>query len=382
MSPETARKLGVPPARPGDDDRYPVVELRRAGRSVRAPVLCVPSHADDSVSLWLGYGREGAEQLARGVGVNAALLRSSDTPHFASDLHVDVLPERYPLAITQPHTMLHDRPIALTSSLAAYRENPEFTAEHKGPQPTLLPEINLPGPQWAMTIDMSMCSGCSACVLACQAENNLLVVGKEQVRRGRVMHWLRIDVYSTAAQPERVVHQPMLCQHCENAPCEYVCPVNATEHSPDGLNEMVYNRCIGTRFCSNNCPYKVRRFNWFNWSAHEAANRGSVELQRNPEVSVRDRGVMEKCTYCVQRIRAAEIDARIEHREIRPGEVVTACQQACPSRAITFGSLTHENTQQADWRKQPRSYAVLHETGARPRTWYLARIENPNPELA
>jgi molybdopterin-containing oxidoreductase family iron-sulfur binding subunit len=234
-----------------------------------------------------------------------------------------------------------------------------------------------------MTIDLSMCTGCSACVVACQAENNVLVVGKEQVRRGRLMHWIRIDAYDVHAPEERVLHQPMLCQHCEKAPCEVVCPVNATVHSPDGLNEMVYNRCVGTRFCSNNCPYKVRRFNWFNWNEHEPANAGSVMLQRNPEVSVRERGVMEKCSYCVQRIRAAEISAREDdHRALRPGEVVTACQQACPSRAISFDSLTHADTPMLQWRKQARSYAALHETGVQPRTMYLARIHNPNPELA
>jgi molybdopterin-containing oxidoreductase family iron-sulfur binding subunit len=381
MSPSTATKLGIPAAMSGNDDEYPLVELTRAGRSVRAPVLCLPSHADDSVTLWLGYGREGAEQLARGVGVNAHLLRTQGAEHFASDLQVHALTERYPLAITQPHRDMHGRPIALTTTLAEYRAEPAFTAEHKGPLPTLLPHFELPGPQWAMAIDLGACTGCSACVVACQAENNLMVVGKDQVRRGRVMHWLRIDGYTAPHDATRVVHQPMACQHCENAPCEYVCPVNATEHSPDGLNEMVYNRCVGTRFCSNNCPYKVRRFNWFDWSEHEPANRGSVQLQRNPEVSVRERGVMEKCSYCVQRIRAAEITARTEQRAVRAGEVVTACQQACPTRAITFDSLTHEGTTLAQWRSEPRSYAVLHETGARPRTMYLARIDNPNPEL-
>jgi Fe-S-cluster-containing dehydrogenase component len=195
------------------------------------------------------------------------------------------------------------------------------------------------------------------------------------------MHWLRIDTYY-GGQPEdpTVVHQPMLCQHCERAPCEYVCPVNATVHSADGLNEMVYNRCVGTRFCSNNCPYKVRRFNYFDHREHEPANRGAVELQFNPEVTVRERGVMEKCTYCVQRIRRTEIHARLEQRPVRPGEVVTACQAACPTGAIQFGSLSHRDTPMVRWREQDRSYAVLHEQGTRPRTRYLARIDNPREE--
>ncbi|HET8938508.1 MAG TPA: 4Fe-4S dicluster domain-containing protein, partial [Polyangiales bacterium] len=382
MSPKTARELGIPDKQPSADDEYPVVELMRAGRRLSVPVLCLPTHADNSVSIWLGYGRQGAERLARGVGVNAYRLRTRGAESFAADLRVQLQPERYPLAFTQLHRDMLDRPIALWKTLAELQREPGFTAELKGPLPSLMPDTTLPGPQWAMSIDMGMCVGCSACVVACQAENNVPVVGKAQVRRGRAMHWLRIDAYHEHDDPTRVIHQPMLCQHCERAPCEYVCPVNATEHSPDGLNEMVYNRCVGTRFCSNNCPYKVRRFNWFNWYSEEAANQGSVELQRNPEVTVRQRGVMEKCTYCVQRIRRAEITARNEHREIKPGEVVTACQQACPTRAITFDSLHHTDTEMLRWRKLPQSYAVLHETGARPRTMYLARIDNPNPELA
>ena len=230
-----------------------------------------------------------------------------------------------------------------------------------------------------MTIDTSICSGCSACVVACQAENNIPLVGKRGVEKGREMHWLRIDRYITGPSSNpRVINQPMMCQHCEYAPCEYVCPVNATVHSPDGLNEMVYNRCIGTRFCSNNCPYKVRRFNWFEYTDDAT----TVALQRNPEVTVRERGVMEKCTYCVQRIRRAEIQARIERRDIRPGEVTTACQQACPTAAIQFASLRHETSDMVQWRRQPRVYAVLHDQGTRPRTQYLAKIINLAPGLA
>jgi molybdopterin-containing oxidoreductase family iron-sulfur binding subunit len=382
MSPRTASALGVPELTSDDDDEYTVIELARAGRTLRLPVLRVPGHADESITVWLGYGHEGGEKLAHGVGANTYRLRTRDAVSFARDLQAHVLDEQYPLAITQRHTDQMVRPIALSATLDHYRREPNFTAESKGELPSLYRKLELPGPQWAMTIDMNMCNGCNACVIACQAENNVLVVGKEQVRNGRAMHWLRIDHYASPDKPERMVHQPMMCQHCETAPCEYVCPVNATEHSVDGLNEMVYNRCIGTRFCSNNCPYKVRRFNWFNWISHEVANAGSVELQRNPNVTVRARGVMEKCTYCVQRIRSSEIDARIEKREIRAGEVMTACQQACPSRAISFDSLTHPDTTMVKWRELDRSYEVLHETGARPRTMYLARIDNPNQELA
>jgi molybdopterin-containing oxidoreductase family iron-sulfur binding subunit len=229
-----------------------------------------------------------------------------------------------------------------------------------------------------MTIDTSICLGCNACVVACQAENNVPVVGKREVQRGREMHWLRIDRYFEGSdQDPHVIQQPMACQHCETAPCEYVCPVNATVHSPDGLNEMVYNRCIGTRFCSNNCPYKVRRFNWFELTGLLTTE----QLARNPDVTVRERGVMEKCTFCVQRIRRSEMQARIEQREVAPGDVVTACQQACPTQAIQFGSLTHAGSPMVAWRQEGRAYAALHELGTRPRTQYLAKIENPSPEL-
>jgi molybdopterin-containing oxidoreductase family iron-sulfur binding subunit len=381
MSPATAARLGIPGV--ARDEPHPVVELSHAGRSVRAPVVVLESHADDAVSVWLGYGRAGDERLAAGVGFDAYRLRTSETASFGAGVGVRLTDERYPLAFSQLEFDMHDRELALATTVEQYRLHPDFTAEHKRPLASILPEYRSTGPAWAMSIDLTICTGCSVCELACQAENNVLVVGKDQVRRGRSMHWLRVDSYRLgSAESGRVIHQPMMCQHCQDAPCEYVCPVNATVHSPDGLNEMVYNRCIGTRFCSNNCPYKVRRFNWFDWKAREPANQGPIELQRNPEVTVRDRGVMEKCTYCVQRIRAAEIRARIERRSIRPGEVTTACAQACPTQALRFDSLEQRGTAMVEWRAEPRSYFALHETGARPRTMYLARIDNPNPELS
>jgi molybdopterin-containing oxidoreductase family iron-sulfur binding subunit len=376
LSPATAKRLGVSDGA--------VVELRTAQAAVRAPVLTIPGMAEGVTGVWLGYGRTGQERNAAGVGFNAYPLRTRDHLHSVPVVAIVATGEHHDLALTQEHWSTHDRPIALRRTLADYRRQPDFAARYRAPAPSLMPEFPYEGNQWAMSIDLSICTGCSSCTVACQAENNLLTVGKDGVLKSREMNWLRIDTYffGTSEAP-RVVHQPMMCQHCEKAPCEYVCPVEATVHSPDGLNEMVYNRCVGTRFCSNNCPYKVRRFNWFDWGSRVAMNRGLVELQYNPDVTVRERGVMEKCTYCVQRIRRAEIEATLQKRPLRPGEVVTACAAACPTGAIQFGSLAHPDTTMVRWRQQDRAYAVLQEEeGTQPRTHYLARIDNPNPELA
>ncbi|MBK9258974.1 MAG: Fe-S-cluster-containing hydrogenase [Polyangiaceae bacterium] len=388
MSVKTARELGVTN---GD-----LVELAAAhapsivapgadatGPSIVLPALVVPGHADGAISLSLGYGRKVGSPIAVGVGTNVAPLRSGDG-YIRSGIVARRKEGHVDLALTQTHWNMHGRPIVLSATLPEYQSNPAFTAHHRGRVLSILPAVETNGEKWAMTIDTSICTGCSSCVVACQAENNIPVVGPEQVMLSREMHWLRIDTYfSGAPEVPSVVHQPMLCQHCEKAPCEYVCPVNATVHSPDGLNEMVYNRCIGTRFCSNNCPYKVRRFNFFDWMEERASLNGDVrKLQKNPDVTVRERGVMEKCTFCVQRIRRAEIEASIERRSIRPGEVVPACAGACPTRAIQFGSLMHKETPMTLWRDEPRNYSVLHELGTQPRVQYLAMIKNPNPEMA
>ena len=373
LSPATAERLGV--------DTGEMLRLRRAGRELRIPALVLPGHADDSLSLGLGYGRRSGEGVEAGVGFDAYRLRTRDAPYVATGVEAEGLGEAYRLASTQTHWAMHGRPIVLGATLAEYRENPDFTAEHRGRTLSLyqpFEEGYATGNQWAMAIDLSLCTGCSACVVACQAENNVPVVGKEGVLASREMHWLRIDRYFAGGVTEpTLVMQPMLCQHCEQAPCEYVCPVNATVHSPEGLNEMVYNRCVGTRFCSNNCPYKVRRFNWFNYTA----DLGQERLAMNPDVTVRARGVMEKCTFCVQRIRRAEIAAQVEERRVRPGEVKTACQQACPTQAIVFGSYTDPEPELAARLAAPRRYSVLHELGTEPRVRYLARITNPNPAL-
>ncbi len=376
LSPRTAARLRV------DDGQ--VVKLRLGGRELAVPVLAVPGHADGSVTLELGYGRHAIDEpFADGLGASGfALLADDEAARVFAGLNLAPLPRHEKLARTQLAFTDEGRRIALHADVEAWRRDPGFTRDQRGSLPTLLgdqaqeqsPEAHKTL-QWAMSIDTMICTGCSSCMIACQAENNVPTVGPDEVRRGREMHWLRIDSYR---YDDQVVHQPMLCQHCEKAPCEYVCPVFATAHSPDGLNEMVYNRCIGTRFCSNNCPYKVRRFNWFNYTR----GKGTLALQRNPNVTVRERGVMEKCTYCVQRIRAAEIQARMEQREVRAGEVVTACQQACPTGAIQFDALQHAESEMVRRRNELRRYAVLHELGTRPRTTYLAKIRNPNPWLA
>ncbi len=392
LSPKTAEALGgIRTREHGAGHTTEVVELRLGGRSLRAPAWVLPGQPDGAVLVHLGQGRSRAGQVGTGVGFDAYLLRTSDAPWTAGGLELQKTGESAMVACTQDHWTIspesesaaaHERHVVRSVSLAQLVSDPE-AVRRMGEAPereiTLYPEYAYPGHAWAMSIDMSACTGCSACVVACQAENNVPVVGKEQVGRGREMHWLRIDrYYEGPVESPETVHQPILCMHCERAPCEVVCPVGATLHSDEGLNEMVYNRCVGTRYCSNNCPYKVRRFNFL---LYQDWTTPTFKMMRNPDVTVRSRGVMEKCTYCVQRIERARIDSRNENRPIRDGEITTACEAACPSRAIVFGDRNDKASRVAKLRDHPRSYGVLAELQTRPRTRYLATVRNPNPEI-
>ena len=374
VSPATAERLGLA--------NEELVELHYRDRVVRAPVWIQPGHADDSVTVHLGYGRTRAGRVGTGTGFNAYALRGSDRPWFDSGLVVRKTGGRYPLSSTQIHHNMEGRHLVRVGTLEEFQHNPHFAHEVEhgtAPHLSLFPEHKYEGYAWGMAIDLNRCVGCNACVVACQAENNIPVVGKVEVARGREMHWLRIDrYYSPSLENPEVYHQPVMCMHCENAPCEVVCPVAATVHSSEGLNEMVYNRCVGTRYCSNNCPYKVRRFNFFAYSDYDTP---VLKLLRNPDVTVRTRGVMEKCTYCVQRINVARIEAKKEDREIRDGEIVTACQAACPAQAITFGDINDPQSRVSQLKAEPRNYGLLEDLNTRPRTTYLAKLRNPNPEL-
>jgi len=376
IAPATAERLGL-----SNED---VVEMAYSERTLRAPIWIVPGHAPDAVTVHLGHGRTHAGRVGNGSGFNAYALRTADAPWFASGLLLSKTADRHPLASTQHHHSMAGRPLVRVATLEEYRTHPDFAHEMEETPPrddTLYPSDHpYDGNAWGMAIDLNACVGCNACVVACQAENNIAVVGKTEVARGHEMHWLRVDRYYAGDldNPE-TYHQPVPCMHCENAPCEVVCPVGATVHSSEGLNDMVYNRCVGTKYCSNNCPYKVRRFNWFLYSDWTTE---SLKPLRNPDVTVRSRGVMEKCTYCVQRISHARIDAQKENRPIRDGDVITACQQVCPAEAIVFGNINDKSSRVAHCKGEARNYALLSSLNTRPRTTYLARLRNPNPEIA
>ncbi len=380
ISPQLAKERGL-----NDGD---LIELKYRGNTTRMPVFRVPGHPAQSVTVFLGYGRRLAGRVgtaaADAQGFNANLLRTSDAPWFGRGLEISKTGDRYLLATTQEHHLMEGRDPVRVATLEQYKAEPAIIAEqgHRPPKTlTMYPDHVYDGNKWGMAIDLTTCTGCSACTVACVAENNIPVVGKDQVAAGREMHWIRVDHYFAGNDFDTAVeayHQPVPCMHCENAPCEVVCPVAATAHSAEGLNDMVYNRCVGTRYCANNCPYKVRRFNFL---LYQDWTTTSLEPLRNPDVTVRSRGVMEKCTYCVQRINQARIDAKREDRPIRDGEVVTACQAACPSDAIVFGNINDPESQIVKLQAQQRNYGLLEDLNTRPRTTYLAAIRNPNPEL-
>jgi Fe-S-cluster-containing dehydrogenase component len=359
-----------------------VIAIQQEGRSIHAPVFVMPGHAKDSITITVGYGRKHAGRIGNGLGVNAYELRGSSSLFFGPATMTRT-GDDYELAVTQEHWAIEGRNLIRSATLEEFKKNPAFVKEmehaKEGKRISLYADKEYRGQQWGMAIDMNACTGCMACVVACVAENNIPVVGKVQVKTNREMHWLRIDRYF-AGDPDApdVYVQPLPCQQCENAPCEVVCPVAATTHSAEGLNDMVYNRCVGTRYCSNNCPWKVRRFNFL---LYQDWNTEQFKMQRNPDVTVRSRGVMEKCNYCVQRINAARIQSKREDRDIRDGEIVTACQAVCPTEAIVFGNINDPNSRVARLKASPRNYAMLEDLNTRPRTTYLAAVKNLNPAI-
>jgi len=443
LSVKTAKDLGVYLENTGNNDaRGPWVKLQLDGREIEGPVWPQPGQADNVVALALGYGRTVTGRVGKNSGYNAAKLRTTKALHFATGGKLVASGKFHDVSLTQDHGAMEGRPIIREATLKEYRDHPKFASGFDMEKPpvfdSLYPNPLEPGKksalhQWGMSIDLSACVGCSSCMIACQSENNVPIVGKNQVSKNREMHWIRIDRYYTG-DPDKedsiqVINQPMLCQHCEAAPCENVCPVNATAHDQEGLNVMVYNRCVGTRYCSNNCPYKVRRFNFFDYNRRpleqlEGASvpglgrvyptpmlsrtdgesdllrwwkdmdRGNLpddqfellKLVRNPQVSVRMRGVMEKCSYCLQRIEAAKIKQKVKAGAtadvvVPDGTFKTACQQACPAEAIVFGNVADPASEVSKRKAQDRDYKVLDFLNTKPRTTYLARIRNPNPAM-
>lgn len=373
ISPALAKQFGL---KNGD-----WIELKNNDRSLKIPVWMVPGQAKNSITLHVGYGRAQGT-IAKDKGFNTYALRTSQNMGVESGFILSVLGKHTKIASTQDHNSMEGRPIIREATKEEFEHEPKIIkemVEHPPLNSLWKDHEYTEGYQWGMVIDLTSCTGCNACVTSCQSENNIPIVGKEQVLNGREMHWIRIDRYFNGNEDDpMIVHQPMACVHCENAPCEQVCPVNATVHDKEGLNTMVYNRCIGTRYCSNNCPYKVRRFNFFNYTTETPL---VTQMVNNPDVTVRFRGVMEKCTYCVQRINQSRLTAKLQERQIRDGEIKTACQQACPADAITFGNINDPNSRVSKLKKLDQNYAVLEELNVRPRTTFLAKIRNPNPEL-
>jgi molybdopterin-containing oxidoreductase family iron-sulfur binding subunit len=397
ISPNTAAQLGITNSigEKGGDVYVDRVRVNYRGRTIDAPAWITPGQPDNVVTLHLGYGRRrAAGRVGEGYGVDAYSIRTSDSPWSGNGAQVQkISANQYMIASTQLHFLLEDpnyskteRDILRSETLEELLKGEPKHAQH-GELPTLYDPQEYDskkfgfGYAWGMAIDLNNCVGCNACTIACQAENNIPIVGKDEVARSREMHWIRVDTYfkgTDANHPEGTNFMPVPCMHCENAPCEPVCPVHATVHSAEGLNDMVYNRCVGTKYCSNNCPYKVRRFNFF---LYQDWNEPKYQLMRNPDVSVRSRGVMEKCTYCVQRIQGAKIQSEIEGRRVRDGEIVTACQAVCPTDAIVFGDINDPNSRVSKLKANERNYSLLEDLNTHPRTTYLTHLSNPNPEI-
>ena len=385
ISPATAQAHGL--------KTEDLIEVRLGERKVVGPVWIMPGQADGAITAHLGYGRTHAGRVGNGAGFDAYPLytaKSGSASVAIATVEIAATGATYPLSSTQEHFAVelqseeaHERHLVRHADYATYQHQPDF-AQHMGhpapgPEESMFPPWEYKGYAWGLAVDLNTCTGCNACVTACQSENNIPVVGKVQVANGREMHWLRIDRYYQGDLDQPDVHfQPVMCQQCEQAPCEVVCPVGATSHSSEGLNDMVYNRCVGTRYCSNNCPYKVRRFNFLSYTDHDSE---LLAMGRNPDVTVRSRGVMEKCTYCVQRINQARIEAKKQDRKIRDGEIQTACQQACPADALVFGDINDADSAVSQSKASPLNYALLGDLGTRPRTTYLAKVTNPNPAL-
>ena len=410
ISANSAKKLGVAPQNYEEDKRgrgamVDQLELKLNGRAISkaVPAWIMPGQPDDVITIHLGYGRTRAGRVGDVTiadpdtrlpsgGFNAYDIRASDAPWSALGAQATKAAGRYEIATTQVHFNMEGRNLLRESSFDEYLKDKEHLREEQEKQKKELHELSLykdfdykdqgNGYAWGMSIDLNSCVGCNACTIACQSENNIPIVGKNQVIRSREMHWIRVDAYFKGDDPNKPpdgpFFQPVPCMHCENAPCEPVCPVHATVHSSEGLNDMVYNRCVGTKYCSNNCPYKVRRFNFFLYQDWETP---TYQLMRNPDVSVRSRGVMEKCTYCVQRIQSAKIQSEIEGRQVRDGEIVTACQSVCPTEAIVFGNINDPNSKVSKLKALERDYSLLGELNTRPRTTYLSALRNPNPEI-
>ncbi|PKD44207.1 TAT-variant-translocated molybdopterin oxidoreductase [Rhodohalobacter barkolensis] len=407
MSPSTAESLGIPPEQNFKSNDVPMVRISAGGNTLEIAAWVLPGHADDSITLTTGYGRNNVGRVADGVGVDTYPLRSSDAMFFRP-AEVEKTGAMYEIACVQDHNSIEGRDMVREATLEEYRENPDFATyksihgyevpgikealaegDDRGPI-SLFEEQYGPDyqPQWGMAIDLNACFGCGVCTIACQAENNIPVIGKREVGRRRIMHWIRTDRYFEGDRDNpKAYHQPVPCMHCEMAPCEQVCPVAATTHSEDGMNQMTYNRCIGTRYCANNCPFKVRRFNFFNYTKEYLTTGDDpeiIQMAMNPDVTVRFRGVIEKCSYCVQRVNKAKIESKIATGSKKPadGSVQTACQQACPANAITFGDLTDRNSVVSQHKQNDRNYVMLEEMNVRPRTSYLAKLRNTNSELA